>query len=296
MQSTPCLICGSNDNFTVLYEANFTEADFSQRVFSARRLPDRIHYRIVRCNKDGMVRSNPVMPHEKAAQLYKHSQLNYSDEIENLVPTYVAALQPVLDSIGKGAGILEIGCGNGFILEALEAQGYEGIKGIEPSQDAVNKASPRIKPHLICDIFRPGLLKEQSLDFIYLFQTLDHLHDPKSFIQECHRLLKPGGYILSFQHNVESLSARILGERSPIIDIEHIYLFSPSSIRAFFTNNGFCVQKVSKPANILSLRHLVWLLPLPKGIKDFLLTLPKFFLKQRLKIKLGNLCIVARKI
>ena len=49
----------------------------------------------------------------------------------------------------------------------------------------------------------------------------------------------PGGVVLSLNHNVEAFSARLLKERSPIIDIEHTHLYSPSTQRMLFEEAGF---------------------------------------------------------
>ncbi len=300
MQLTPCLLCGATDNYKILHKASFSEADLTSSVFSARRMPDRVHYQVVRCLADGMVRSNPVLPRAEAEQLYRRSQLNYGDEIENLTHTYIAALQPLLDQLPKDAKILEIGCGNGFILKALDQMGFKQGVGVEPSTDALLKADARVSHRIIGDAFRVGMFEAETFDLIFFFQTLDHLHDPDEFIRECCRLLKKGGHILSFQHDVESLSAKMLGARSPIIDIEHIYLFSARTISAFFKKCGFCVQKVYKPANILSVHHLLWLLPLPAVFKEGLfkssLGLIQWLLRRRLRLRLGNLCIIAQKV
>ena len=45
--------------------------------------------------------------------------------------------------------------------------------------------------------------------------------------------------ILCLNHNVESVSAHIMGERSPIIDIEHTYLYGPTTMRRIFQAGGF---------------------------------------------------------
>jgi hypothetical protein len=54
VHATCCAVCSTEGNSTVLYSANFSPEDFSPAVFSARRLPDRIHYRLVRCNSCGL--------------------------------------------------------------------------------------------------------------------------------------------------------------------------------------------------------------------------------------------------
>lgn len=298
-QLTDCALCGDTKGFTVLYPANFQESDLIADVFSARRLPDRTHYQVVRCRRDGLVRSTPVLPESEAAKLYQKSKFCYTEEVANLTATYMSALEEVLIRIPKEASMLEIGCGNGFILETLCKKGFLNVTGIEPGAEAVSKAVPEIRAKIKNDIFQKGLFSEHSFDLIFFFQTLDHIYNPNDFIQECFRLLKPGGFLLAYQHDVDHWTARLLGEHSPIIDVEHIYLFSPSTIKAIFEKFGFHPLRIYSPANRISLRHLLWLIPLPKSWKDQIFTSHKLWIRRLLqksiRIRIGNVCIIAEK-
>ena len=88
LRRTRCAICNTQENTLQLYTANFDLQYFNPAVFSARRLPDRIHYRIVKCKKCGLVRSDPVVDICKLSQLYVHSNFDYTKELVNLGFTY----------------------------------------------------------------------------------------------------------------------------------------------------------------------------------------------------------------
>ena len=60
LRPTSCPICGTAGNAAELYPANFAPRDLNPAIFSARRLPDRLRYRLVRCNDCRLVRSDPV--------------------------------------------------------------------------------------------------------------------------------------------------------------------------------------------------------------------------------------------
>lgn len=294
-KKTKCPICGTLNNYEILYKKNFKDSDLNTKIFSARRLPDRKHYQIVKCLKCGLVRSSPITNSKLLGKLYQKSILTYDDEIKNLVDTYFESLKPILKKLSKTASILEIGCGNGFVLEKIYQSGYKNVFGIEPSIDAVNKASKNIKNKIIVNMFKNNLFPKNKFDLIFLFQTLDHISNPNKFIKECHRITKQGGYFLAFNHNVESFSAKILKEKSPIIDIEHTVLYSPKTIKNIFEKNKYIVQKVYSPYNILSLKHLFWLMPLSKNIKQKILSSNSAILNKKIKIQLGNLCLIAQK-
>ena len=290
-----CPICNSPKNYKILYKKNFKTSDLNTKIFSARRLPDKIHYQIVKCNKCGLVRSTPVANTNYLNKLYKKSLLTYDDEIKNLTTTYINTIMPILNKLPKNSNILEIGCGNGFVLKAIYDLGFKNVCGIEPSTDAVNHSDPKIKKHIKADILKSNLFSPSIFDFIIFFQTFDHIPEPNKFLKECYNILKPNGKILSFNHNMNSLSSKIFGEKSPIIDIEHTFLYSPETIRTLFTNNKFHVQKVYSPFNVLSLKHLFWLFPLPQFVKSRLINSESSIINQKIKLQLGNLCLIAQK-
>jgi len=299
MLKTKCPICGSLEDYTIIHKSNFACSDINLDVFSARRLPDLVHYQIVKCNNDGLARSNPIYKDVIHEDLYKHSKFNYSDQTDNLTVTYLEVLDGIISYLSKETKILEIGCGNGFVLKALLDRGYKNLCGIEPSQDAVLKADGIIKDRIMVDVLREGLYKSESFDLIFLFQVFDHIQDPLGFLSICYNLLSPGGSILVMAHDIKSLSARVLGEKSPIIDIEHMYFYSKKTIKEVFVKAGFNPLKIYSPRNMVSFKYLIWLLPIPKKIKLKLLNskgrFADFLLNQRVRIRLGNLCIIARK-
>src|SRR5437870_1982024 len=88
LRATRCALCAAEGNATQLYPANFAMDAFNPAVFSARRLPDRVHYRMVRCATDGLVRSDPVASPEDLARLYAQSTFDYGEEVASLRQTY----------------------------------------------------------------------------------------------------------------------------------------------------------------------------------------------------------------
>jgi SAM-dependent methyltransferase len=297
LRNTCCAICGTEGNATELYPANFDLQALNPAVFSARRLPDRVHYRLVKCNACGLVRSDPIADPALIAQLYQQSALTYTDEVADLKRTYGRYLAK-LDNYGARKGtLLEIGCGNGFFLQQALAQGYHSVRGVEPSRAAVSQAAPAVRDSIVCDLMRPGMFGPAQFDVICLFQVFDHVPDPVALLDASLAALRPGGLVLSINHNITAISAWCLGERSPIVDIEHTYLYSPVTMQRLFAAHGFRIRKVGSVRNRYSLRYLVRLLPLPVGPKRVALGWLQGHSIGRLRlcVPLGNLYLVAQK-
>ncbi|OAI42028.1 hypothetical protein AYO40_02010 [Planctomycetaceae bacterium SCGC AG-212-D15] len=295
--STSCPICETTGPVTEVYPANFTLNDLNPRVFSARRLPDRIHFRLVRCRGCGLTRSDPIVDPALLHSLYAESSFTYGTEVAHLQRTYARYLRRAKRWARGWESLLEIGCGSGFLLEEASRQGLHDVRGVEPSCAAVAQAAPWLQPRIACDSFRPGLFAPESFDVICLLQVFDHLAEPAAVLEECQRLLRPGGLVLVVSHNIEALSARLLGEKSPVIDIEHTFLYSPSTLAKLLVRGKFEVVDGGPVWNSCSLNYLGRLVFLPADFKTALLDLLSATGVGRwpLRLPLGNFFQIARK-
>jgi SAM-dependent methyltransferase len=243
------------------------------------------------------MRSDPVASDRLLASLYASSSFDYGDEVDSIRATYGRALGSLETRSPRHEALLEIGCGNGFFLTQARAQGWQEVRGVEPSADAIRKAPPELAGAITQDVMREGLFTPESFDAVCLFQVLDHISTPVDLLEECFAVLRPGGLILALNHNAAAWSARLLGERSPIVDIEHTYLYTPATMRRIFAKAGFVDPQVRSVRNTYSLAYLAQLVPLPSSIKVGLLRRLRGSPTGRMRVTLplGNLCLIARK-
>lgn len=297
LQPTRCAICGTLGEATELYPSTITADAFDARHFSARRSPDRVHYRMVRCNRCGLVRSDPAADPASVAGLYERSTFDYQAEVPNLRRTYGRYLARLERHGADRDGLVEIGCGNGFFLEEALAQGYRHIRGIEPSRDAIDSASVEMRPLIVHDILRPGVLPLGSASVACMFQVFDHLPEPGAALDELRNVIRPGGLALFLNHDAGAASAHMLGERSPIVDVEHFYLYSRETLGKLVVAHGFDVVESGSVWNDYSLGYMTHLLPLPRAIKRGLQRSMGASRLGRLgtRMPLGNLYLVARR-
>jgi 2-polyprenyl-3-methyl-5-hydroxy-6-metoxy-1,4-benzoquinol methylase len=293
--ATKCAVCSTHANSEIVFAATVDSNSLTSETFSARRIPDRKYFQWVRCNLCGLLRSDPISDID-LKELYQNSTFDYSQELHGLKNSYSKL---VLKAIPKPNGkvLIEIGGGNGFFLEEALELGFESVVEIEPSLHAYNQASETVKKFFITDVLKPGLVSDQSADIVVIFHVLDHLPDPLQTLKLVNNLLKPGGRICIAVHNVNSISAKLLKSKSPIFDVEHLYLYSKSTISQILDLADFSNIKVGHYKNSYSLSYLLHLLPLSRKLKIKILN-SKIGNKMqlvRLTVPLGNMYAIAEK-
>lgn len=260
-ESTWCPLCGLEAQSKELYVSTLGDSDVTARTFSARRTPDRVHYRMVRCTGCGLVRSDPVLTASHLSELYRSSHFTYEEQIPDLRATYGKALERLVIAHGLPNRLLEVGCGNGFFLQEAAARGVAHVYGVELSQDAVSKADPSVAKCIVTGPLTESSFPQEFFDIVCLFQVLDHLPAPVDTLKLCKSFLRPGGVVLSLNHNLAAISAAVLRERSPIVDVEHTFLFTPKTAALILESAGFTSVRVHPVINRHSVDYLLGLWP-----------------------------------
>ena len=300
LEKTKCAICSTFDNSTIIHTENLPHTGISSAEYAPRRNRDYAHYQIVRCNTCNLARSDPMADSEIIDTLYKYSDCTYSVKKENepLTKTYGRYLEEIVNRyhVTKNS-FLDIGSSNGFMMEKAENMGFSFVRGVEPSLDAINQASPRFKEKIIPGMFDYTKFQNEKFDLISFFQTFDHIIDPNQFLQDVRKILNEDGYVIAINHNIGSISYQFLKEKSPIIDIGHAYLYDLITIRKIFEKNDFKVIKVFPIKNIVTPSRLLELLPVSEKSKSVLSRIQNVIRIKNLQIPLylGNLGIFAKK-
>lgn len=294
--ATKCPICENLGNAVPVYPSNVDESSFSTEIFSARRLPDRRHYQWVRCNTCTLLRSDPVLDVD-LEKLYVESTFDYSTEVNGLKKTYFNLVKKALGGKKFTGSIFEVGGGNGFFLEAAKDGGFATVAGVEPSTEAIGEARVDIRPHMIASMMKSGVLENGSFEVGTMFHTLDHLTDPVSTLQDCKSALESGGVFVVAIHNERSWSARLMGERSPIIDVEHTHLYTRKSGEALFKKIGFIDVRSGAYNNHYSLAYILHLIPISRTFRKRVLEsfIGVFLGKIKVIVPLGNMWVAGTK-
>jgi 2-polyprenyl-3-methyl-5-hydroxy-6-metoxy-1,4-benzoquinol methylase len=127
------------------------------------------------------------------------------------------------------------------------------------------------------------------------FQTLDHVIHPLEVLFKCWELLRPGGMVYIIVHNERALQARLFGERSPIYDVEHIYLFNPSTLSRICEKAGLQTAQVFSVRNTYPLDYWLRMSPIPAKALCRKAAELLHLSQCPITIPAGNLGILARK-
>lgn len=266
--SRDCPACGSGpDRATLFLKEKLDPRGLNAFSFASRKVPEFMNHRLVRCTHCDLVYVDRPPTQDALAEAYHVAEYDSADEAEDAAGAYIRAIGPTL-AVSKGRGAaLEIGAGTGIFLEHLGREGFATLVGVEPSRAAIDAAPEAHRAWIRHAIFVEEDFEACSFDLICCFMTMEHVRDPGELARAAMRLLRPGGAFVTVTHDYRSVVNRVLGRRSPIIDVEHMQLFSRPSIETLFGAAGFTSIATRSFVNIYALRYWVRLAPLPSGLK-----------------------------
>lgn len=144
------------------------------------------------------------------------------------------ALARRLDRIAPPGAILDVGAGDGVLLDALRRRGREA-RGLER------------------DSRRPDIGDQRLQDVtgrwaaVVFWHSLEHLPDPGEAIRRSRELLEPGGVVVIAVPNSDSLQARAFGDRWLALDLpRHLVHLSEPALVARLQSCGFAIERVSQ--------------------------------------------------
>jgi 2-polyprenyl-3-methyl-5-hydroxy-6-metoxy-1,4-benzoquinol methylase len=154
-----------------------------------------------------------------------------SREREQLESMYVGSLPP-----GK---VLDVGCGSGNRLARFrslgwDAQGQEVDPAAAAEAQRVSGASVHLGP------LEEAGFQEASFDAITMNHVIEHVYDPVRLLQECRRLLRRGGTLVTITPNAQSHGHDRFGTSWRGLEPpRHLHLFSPRTLYQVAVKAGF---------------------------------------------------------
>jgi SAM-dependent methyltransferase len=109
--------------------------------------------------------------------------------------------------IAAGQRVLDIACGEGYGTAALRSAGARSVLGVDVDPAACDHASRTyaVETRLGSALSIPVEMK--SIDLVVSFETIEHINDHERFLDECKRVLVPGGSLVISTPDAEHYSS-----------------------------------------------------------------------------------------
>ena len=171
-----------------------------------------------------------TLPDARSAERSQRRSKKYLDNISALLGKTPAQTR-----------LLDVGCSSGAFLGAAVKLGY-AAEGVEPApQAAATARAAGLKVHT--GLLHEAAFASASFDAVTLLEVIEHLKEPLPLLQECQRILKPGGILLVGTANADSWQARAFGAHWDYLSIAkhggHISFFNPASLAKLAAQAGF---------------------------------------------------------
>jgi 2-polyprenyl-3-methyl-5-hydroxy-6-metoxy-1,4-benzoquinol methylase len=177
----------------------------------------------------------------------------------------------------RGRRVLDLGCGNGCYTKEM-AQRAQSVIGVD--LELSNLISFQVPIPRLLGVGEKLPFSSLSFDIVTMIEVLEHTTDDRAVLGECHRILRPGGYLALFVPNklypMESHPCHIakhsIGNNIPIVSwlpdslrkrVCFARIYSRRRLLNMARQKGFEVEKVGyiyPPADSF---------PLPQKVKRF---------------------------
>ncbi len=231
-----CQLCGSRDRSLKLQDGPF---------------------QVVTCNGCGLVYVTPRLQGQALLDVYdagywksenpkQRGYADYAREGALYLATYEKRMRLVDRWLPARARILDVGCAAGYFLRVVQKRGHD-VHGVELSAAIAHEAvaalgEARIHVGTLDEAVTARHYAPQSFDLVTLWDVIEHVPEPQGLLRRIRGLVKPSGKLLLETQNVASRWARLLGARwHHYKHDEHLYHFSPDTIRRLLADCGFRV-------------------------------------------------------
>ena len=177
------------------------------------------------------------------SSVYTHSELR---GCHNYVLPALLKLSAVIPA---GSRLLDVGCGNGSIAGIFAKLGYQ-VVGIDMAEKGIaiaRQACPAGRFEVLPadrNILRN--LGEDPFDLVYSSEVIEHLYDPKSFLEGCFTATREGGrFIVTTPYHgyLKNLALSVMDKwdhhHNPLFDGGHIKFFSRRTLMQAMLEAGF---------------------------------------------------------
>lgn len=220
-------------------------------------------FKFCRCSKCDTLFINPRPTSEQLSEFYTNGQAvsfwsNYvfpATEKIRIKNIFIPRAQLIAKLLRKHHvkyinSAVDVGAGYGTFLDvARRLKLAKKFIAIEPAGESAKKCEERgfeVIKNMVEDINI-----EDRFDLVVNFELIEHLFDPKLFVQHCGKLLRKDGIFIVTTPNIAGFDLSVLGIISDNISgPTHLNYFNLSSLSHLLEKNGFEVLETLTPGEL----------------------------------------------
>ncbi|GBD96852.1 MAG TPA: class I SAM-dependent methyltransferase [Nitrospirae bacterium] len=177
---------------------------------------------------------------------YREHQSRFINPVEKLIRFFRKSRQKQIEAIIPQGRILDMGCARGVFLSIMRERGWETF-GLELNDETASYARNELGLDVKAGRLVDAQFENESFDVITIWHVFEHLPEPRLIIEECSRILKPGGLLVIALPNFDSLQAKISGRHWFHLDVPyHLYHFTLKNLSLLLKKSSFKIIKVKR--------------------------------------------------
>jgi len=219
-------------------------------------------FTVVACEQCGLMYLNPRYDSKELAAVYPDEQ--YTNRVGYFSGSILFGFNKILPKVEnrgelvdsaknkknlreimfhkKVGRILDVGCCNGSFIALLERRGWKTF-GVDFSKTAIENARNVYgQKNTFCGQLTDAKYRDSYFDVVTMYNTIEHLQNPKEVLKEIARILKPSGLLVVQTVDFDSINAKLL-PTSLIYPGQHLYYFRGHDLRENLRELGFSLER-----------------------------------------------------
>ncbi len=156
-------------------------------------------------------------------------------------------------NINFDSAILDVGCGNGKLLNRMQRDGFRDLTGVDPfiEESHFYKNGVQVLKKNILD-----LDSKRQFDLIMSHHSFEHMPQPLNVLKKFHALLKPQRFVLIRTPVAASYAWRRYGVHWFALDApRHLFLHTAASMKLLSIQAGFKVADIEFDSTATQFLH-----------------------------------------
>jgi SAM-dependent methyltransferase len=236
-----CVLCGSSQS-SELFRA-------SDRFYGTTDE----EFVVVRCGGCGLVRIDPQPAPADLARYYPRSYWFAPDPTaagrleefyrRTVLRDHVNFVSRAMDGSGSRAPLLDVGAGGGLFLAMMQRRGFR-VAALDNSAEAAAIAWKRQRVPSVCGLLEQVPLRAGHFGCVTMFHVLEHLYDPRAYLDAARELLEAGGRLVVQVPNSACWQFRLLGKYWNGVQVpRHLVNFRSQDVLQLVESCGFAVVR-----------------------------------------------------